>query len=83
MKICLTFTHIQAIWDIDEFVVHWNKFGEIYDYITWSLMDPLQWMGTVRIRVQTADENITIIHTTPVHQLTSCEAKKLHVCKKS
>ncbi len=32
-------------------------------------MDPLQWMGAVRTRVQTADKNITIIHTTPVHQL--------------
>ncbi len=35
----------------------------------------LQWMGAVRMRVQTADKNITKIHTTPVHQLTSCEAK--------
>ncbi len=25
-------------------------------------MDPLKWMGAVRMRVQTADENITIIH---------------------
>ncbi len=32
-------------------------------------------MGAVRMRVQTADKNITIIHTTPVHQLTSCEVK--------
>ncbi len=38
-------------------------------------MDPLQWMGAVRMRVQTADKNITIIHTTPVHQLTSWEYK--------
>ncbi len=38
-------------------------------------MDPLQWMGAVRMRVQTADKNITIIHTTLVHQLISCEAK--------
>ncbi len=38
-------------------------------------MDPLQWMGAVRMRVQTADKNITIIHTTPVHQFMSCEAK--------
>ncbi len=30
-----------------------------------------KWMGAVRIRVQTADKNITIIHTTPVHQLMS------------
>ncbi len=32
-------------------------------------------MGAVRMRVQTADKNITIIHTTPVHQLTSGENK--------
>ncbi len=38
-------------------------------------MDPLQWMGAVRMRVQTADKNITIIHTTPVHQLMSYEVK--------
>ncbi len=45
-------------------------------------MDYLQWMGAVRMRVQTADKNITIIHTTPVHQLTSCEVKKKCVYKK-
>ncbi len=39
-------------------------------------MDALQWMGAVRMRVQTADKNITIIHTTPVHQLTSGEDKR-------
>ncbi len=39
-------------------------------------MDALQWMGAVKMRVQTADKNITIIHTTPVHQLMSCEAKR-------
>ncbi len=44
-------------------------------WITCSPMDPLQWMGAVRMRVQTADKNITIIHTTPVHQLMSCEVK--------
>ncbi len=30
-------------------------------------------MGAVRIRVQTADKNA--IHTTPVHQLKTCEVK--------
>ncbi len=30
----------------------------------------LQWMGAVRMKVQTADKNITVIHTTPVHPLT-------------
>ncbi len=38
-------------------------------------MDPLQWMGAVRMKLQTADKNITIIHTTPVHQFTPYEAK--------
>jgi len=38
-------------------------------------LDPLQCMGAVRMRVQTADKNITIIHITPFRQLTSCEAK--------
>ncbi len=34
-----------------------------------------QWMGAVRMRAQTADKNITIIHTTPVHQLMAWEDK--------
>ncbi len=38
-------------------------------------MDALQCMGAVRMRVQTADKNTTIIHTNPVNVLTSCEAK--------
>ncbi len=38
-------------------------------------MDALQWMGAVRMRVQTAAKNITIIHTTPVHQLMSRRQK--------
>ncbi len=33
-----------------------------------------EWVA-VRMRVQTADKNITIIHTTPIHQLMSCEVK--------
>ncbi len=39
-------------------------------------LDLLQWMGAIRMRVQTSDKNITIIHSmTPVHQLMSCEVK--------
>ncbi len=34
-------------------------------------------MGAVRIGAQTADKSITIIHSTPVHQLTSAEDKRL------
>ncbi len=40
-------------------------------------MGALQWMGAVKMRVKTADKNITIIHTTPVHLLTSY---KVHCC---
>ncbi len=42
----------------------WSR---IYLYITCSSMDPLQWMGAIRIRGRTADENVTIIYTTTVH----------------
>ncbi len=57
MKMCLKCTHSQAILDVDEFV---SLFEQIR--ITCLLMDLLQWMGAVRMRVQTADKNITIIH---------------------
>ncbi len=33
----------------------------IWTYVE-SPVDPLQWMGAVRMRVQTAYKNITIIH---------------------
>ncbi len=44
-------------------------------------MDPLQWMGAVRMRVQTADKIITMIHLTrpSVNVLWN---KKLHIGKK-
>ncbi len=41
------------------------RFGEMLHFITCSAMDALQWMGAVRMRVQTADKNITIIHKYP------------------
>ncbi len=58
------------------------RFGEMYHCITVSAMDALQWMGAVSMRVQTADKNITIIHTAPVHQLTSWEDKSCVFCRK-
>ncbi len=59
---------------------HQNRFGEIHHYITFSTMDPLQWMGAVS-KSATADKNITIIHTTPVHQLPSSEEKSCMFAK--
>ncbi len=45
-------------------------------YITRSPMDPLQWMGAVRMRVQTADQNNPqVVNMTLGHQLTSSEVK--------
>ncbi len=69
LNIYTTSSHPRCRW-----VCFFIRFGEIYHSITCSPMDPLQWMGAVRMRVQTADKNITI-HTTPVHQLTSWEDK--------
>ncbi len=62
--------HLRSGW-----VCFFIRFVEMCLCISVSAMDALQWMGAVRMRVQTADKNITIIHTTPVHQLTSGEDK--------
>ncbi len=59
------------------------RFREMLQCITCSAMDALQWMGAVRMRVQTADKNITIIYITPVHQFTSWEDKMRVVRNKS
>ncbi len=72
MKIHGQFTHPQAIQDVNEFVCSSEK---IWKNVA-SPMDPLRWMGAVRMRVLTADKNIPINHNmTPVYQLTSCEVK--------
>ncbi len=60
MEICWKCPHPQAIQDLDEFILFGNRFGEIA--ITCSPMDPLQWMGAIRIKVLSADKNIKIIH---------------------
>ncbi len=59
--------------DVDEFVSSSDL--KKHHCITCSAMYALQWMGAVRMRVQTADKNITIIHTSPVQQSMSFEAK--------
>ncbi len=47
-------THPQAIQDVDDFVSSSEQI--LRTCITRSAMDPLQWMGAVRTRVQTADK---------------------------
>ncbi len=50
---------------IEQFAQKW-KIAEIftknYHYITCVSMDPLRWMGAVRLRLQTTHKNITLIH---------------------
>ncbi len=52
----------KAIQDADEFVFSSEQIWRNVALHHFSAMDALQWMGAVRIRVQTADKNITIIH---------------------
>ncbi len=49
--------------------IHQNRCEKIQRCV--SLMNPLQWMGAVRMTVQTADKNITIIHkySTPLQSI--------------
>ncbi len=68
MKVCWMCSP-QPIQDVDELIF----LNQIWRNLL--AVDALQWMGAVRLRVQTADKNITIIHTTPVHPLTSGEDK--------
>ncbi len=44
-------------------------------------MDPLQWMGAVRMRVQTADKNNPITHTTP--SINILWSENVHVSKEA
>ncbi len=69
--------HPQAIWDVDEFV----SSSDLDQFSIKSLAHQWRWMGAIRMRVQTADKNITVIHTTPVHQLMSWD-EKICACKK-
>ncbi len=52
---------------------------EISHYIICSPMDPLQWMGAIRMIAQTTDKNITIISRSSINILRN---KKLHVYDK-
>ncbi len=73
-------THPQAIQDVDDVV--FSSEHILRTYISCSPMDPLQWMGAVRTRVQAVDKNIT---SNPHHSSPSINvlwSEKLHVYKK-
>ncbi len=46
-------------------------------------MDPLQWMGAVRMRVQTADKNVTMNQHEPSPSINILWREKLCVRKKT
>ncbi len=52
--------------------LHQNRFGEVLYYISCSAVDPLQSLGAVRMRVQTAEKkhhkNPQVVHMTPVQK---------------
>ncbi len=52
------FTHPQTIQNVDEFV----SSSDLEKCVTASVSQQWKWMGAARMRVQTADKNITIIH---------------------
>ncbi len=51
-----------TLWCLNPFTRFPSKFHLSLQFFTCSPRDHLQWMGAVRMRVQTADKNITIIH---------------------
>ncbi len=74
LKILLTL--MKAIQDVTKFVSSLKHiWRNLASNIICSPMDALQWMGAVRMRVQTSYKNITIIYTTTIHQLMTCEVK--------
>ncbi len=79
-KICWECTP-RDIQDVDELVSSSEQIWRNVAYFTCSSVDALQWMGAVRIRVQTADKNITLIHTTPVYQWMSGEGKSYMIVR--
>ncbi len=78
MEISWTFTHPQAIQDVDEF----DSSSDLEKFNIALLAHQWMWMGAVRMRVQTADKNIT---SNPHHSSPSINvlrSEKLCVCKK-
>ncbi len=81
MEMYWKYTHPQAIKDVDKFVSSSEQvWREIYHYITCSAMDPLQWMGAVRMRVQTADKKHH--NNNSIHSINVLWSENLHICKK-
>ncbi len=67
VKISWKCAHSQGIQDVDEFV----SSSDLEKCSITSLAHQWMWMGAVRMRVQTADKNITIIHkeSTPLQSI--------------
>ncbi len=78
MKICFTFTHPQAIQNVDVCFFIWTDLEKFsitslaHQWILCSEWVPSEWESKQLIKHH---NNPQVIHTTPVHQLTSCEVK--------
>ncbi len=72
-------THPQAVQNVE---FHQKRFGEISHCITCTPVDPLQWMGAVRMRDLTAGKNITSNPHDSSPLINVLWSEKLHVCKK-
>ncbi len=73
MKICRKTSYPQAVQDVDEFVSSWRNVA-----LHHLLSNGSSIVNGCR---QNESQNITIVHTTPVHQLTSCEVKCWSILK--
>ncbi len=58
MEMCWRCAHPRAMYDVDEFI----SSSDLETCNITSLAHQWKWMGAVRMRVQTADKNITITH---------------------
>ncbi len=59
-----------AIQDVDDFVSSSEQIWRNLAYVTCSPVDPLQWMGAVRMRVQTAEvKNCTFVKNTSIKSI--------------
>ncbi len=67
----------QVIQDINEFI---SSLEQIWENLLEIALHHLLTNGSSAVNgwIQTFDQNVTVIHMTPVHQLTSCETK-LHL----
>ncbi len=84
MKMCWRFTYPHVILDADEFVYSSKQIWKFlvslaHQWILCSEWVPQEWESKKLIKT---NNNLQVIHSPSVHQLTSCEVKTVFVRKK-